>query len=334
MRFFGAPLLVALLLTRGARADEGAAAGSSPGAGGELGARLDWRVPAGSGCPDRVWAEGRIRTALASGPSALQISELSARVVIERDERGYQVDIETTSTDGQGQRHVAGSTCIEVAEAATVIVALAIDARVLAEESRPSAEPVEPPPPPDDPPEAPNEDASRRASRYFVRALGTFDLGTLPRASVGIEVQLGVRFGRFALGARAGYLPPVTGEVDEASGLDAGGRFSALEVTAVGCWNEAWSASIWTDLCGGAGTNVLFAEGLGAESLTASVDPALALPFDASLGVKLNGRMSLWVGGGGRILTPRRAYAIENLGPIYTPTLFAVRAGLGIEIGW
>lgn len=333
MRFFWLPLLVALLSARGARADDGAAAGSSPGAGGELGARLDWRVPAESGCPDHAWAEGRIRTALASGPRALQISELSARVVIERDERGYQVDIETASSDGRGRRHVAGSTCIEVAEAATVIVALAIDARALAEESRPSPGSAEPPLP-EDPPEASNEDASRRASRYFVRALGTFDLGTLPRASAGIEAQLGARFGRFVLAARAGYLPPVSGGADEASGLDAGGRFSALEVTAVGCWNEAWSASIWTDLCGGAGMNVLFAEGFGAESLTASVDPALALPFDASLGVKIHGTMSLWVGGGGRVLTPRRAYAIENLGAIYTPTLLAVHAVLGIEIGW
>jgi len=345
--------LVGSLLTQGARAEERGAEERSaderraeghhadehsvaaPGSNGAdaLGQRLSWDVPTDGGCPDRAWAAARIRAALSSGPEALELSELTARVVIVKDEQGYQVDIQTTSGDGEGSRHVAGSSCVEVAEAATVIVALAIDARALAEESRAPPEPREPAPaePKESPPAAESE---TMPPRYFARVLGAFDLGTLPRASAGIEAEVGVRLGRLALSARALYLPPVSAQVAAAGNVNAGGRFSALEATAVLCWNEAWSTRVWTDLCGGAGVGVLFAEGFGAEALTASVDPAVAVPFDASLGVKLTSVMSLWVGGGGRALAPRRAYAIENLGPIYTPEPLAVRAGAGFEIGW
>ena len=201
--------LAATLLTVGAGARDAAAqsAPSSP-------VKVTWVGPAE--CPPSAELEASIRTLLRT--STKRGPEVEARVVVVRqpDDR-YRAEVHTQSGGHAGRRTFQAATCRSLADATALLLALMIDpdaARGAAALPAPAApqppqppdarppQPVPasgptdratvapPPPPPPPPPPRPRFSLSARAQ------LGAIvDVGTLPRAQVGIEGALGVDYG-------------------------------------------------------------------------------------------------------------------------------------------
>ncbi|MFO0615686.1 MAG: hypothetical protein U0414_24035 [Polyangiaceae bacterium] len=187
---------------------------------------LLWYAP--PGCPDQgsVLADiARLSTRTGVGADATTISG----VVLESD-RGWAVELSMARGAAPARhRHVEGSSCREVSDAAAVIVALALDTA--------AAEADEPPPPPTKPktstPEAPRTSpptaptppapAPSLPIGWRLVAFGGVDFAALPTPSPGGGVSGGITFGRNRVTLRASaWAPRPAYLASSASGADVG----------------------------------------------------------------------------------------------------------------
>lgn len=88
--------------------------------------QLTWTVPEGESCPDRLWAEQRIREQLGRDPSGEVQQGVLGDVKIARAQP--QLALHLTIRDGTqtGERTIEGTDCRELSEAALLIVALSV----------------------------------------------------------------------------------------------------------------------------------------------------------------------------------------------------------------
>jgi len=120
------------------------------------GLRLEWEAP--STCPDRAALRGRVAALL--GPGLSEGTDLAATATVRPDAAGWRLDLELVRAAGSERRTVTDRDCAALADAAALMIAVAIDPRALlpapggpVPQDR-SADPVEvvPPPPVDPPP--------------------------------------------------------------------------------------------------------------------------------------------------------------------------------------
>jgi hypothetical protein len=180
--------------------------------------QLEWQAP--PGCLDRDAA----RTAIESAPGAssrARGAKVVARVRIARLPDGrWNADIWMYGAQGSGERSFAGASCAHVAEAAALIVAMAL---APAEE----AERAQTPAP------SPGAAAASTPTRFFAGVRAAGDVGSLPEASAGAGLALGVEHGalRGELEALA-WLP----QVARSAGPErVGGRFGLFTAGVRGC---------------------------------------------------------------------------------------------------
>jgi hypothetical protein len=110
---------------------------------------LGWRAPAE--CPDVAHARGAIDRLLA-GHAPADDRRVTADVVIERGGRGFRARVRVDDGASVGERELDSASCEEVADAAALIVAMAVDPRLAGEavdEGDPEAVAPIPAPPPD-----------------------------------------------------------------------------------------------------------------------------------------------------------------------------------------
>jgi hypothetical protein len=87
---------------------------------------LTWRAPSSADCPTPAWATQSLRR-LTSEEETPQRTHVPVDVSIERGARGrWRAHVVTRSASGGGERDVEGETCARVAEAALLIVAIAL----------------------------------------------------------------------------------------------------------------------------------------------------------------------------------------------------------------
>jgi hypothetical protein len=110
---------------------------------------LTWDAP--PGCPREADVRAEIERVLGGPPDPASRRYLRAEVRVSRGGDGFHVHLLTDLGGAIGERDFAGPTCLAVANAAALIVALTFDPQALARRTEAAAPPPPPPPPPSPP---------------------------------------------------------------------------------------------------------------------------------------------------------------------------------------
>ncbi|MBX3207130.1 MAG: hypothetical protein KF764_18935 [Labilithrix sp.] len=199
---------------------------------------LAWDAPAG--CPDAAFVTARVE-AILRGPPAAPVAVV-ARGTVERAGAAYHLALTLRTGDLEETRAFDAATCAALAEAAAVVVALAIDpSRDDASTERtpppePTPAPEAPPPPPAARPKRNRSPTSPRPpapiSRVALGLGGALGLGALPEASGAVLVSGTLRLERVRVGLLGSVTMPVSATFDRS----AGATFHQLEAGAFGSY--------------------------------------------------------------------------------------------------
>lgn len=285
------------------------------------------------------------------------------RVVIDvRQGKRWTADLALTTADGRSDRHLAGNSCAEVADAAAFVTAVVVDPGVLA---RPPPEPlvdpapapapiVAPPPdlvpepPPPDPPvsttpplERPTATPAPRPKRRpggFVRLGGGLEALGLPRVAPTANLTAGLLGRRWRVELGGMYRAPTRAPNPVEPTI--GARIRLWTVAARGCGVlRPWVLEI--PLCAGVEAGQAIAHGYGYAGRTERV-PWVAALVGPALAWAPRRWIALWLGVelgvpviGGRFAScesPTNCEPTEALPDHFNIPRYSVRAGLGLEL--
>ncbi len=174
---------------------------------------LTW--DAAEGCPDADWAQARLRERLGRPLADRAQEPLLARAALIRDGDRFVLTLHTEQAGATGDRALAAAACAELAEAAVLVLALAIDPDAVArvDEGAPprAAELDHERPPFLTPPEANVKRKELRPRLWAVRADGLVALGPLPGITAGPSLALGRDFQRLRAELSGFWLWPTEG---------------------------------------------------------------------------------------------------------------------------
>ncbi len=200
----------------------------------------------------------------------------------------------------------------------------------------PSPDPLAPPPGWPEPPRVPPPPRPSRRPRLGlgVHALG--DVGTLPRAAMGLRGDLRARWLRWIVGGGASYLPPVEQLVDGRP--DAGGDISLWAAGVFGCgipWTTRGVAPRLGDaalrLCVAGELGEIRGEGFGVTrpaeggALFGAVEGSVGLDVWLAEPLAFTAEVSLGVP------VTRPSFFLPNIGDIHQPEPVRGRLSLGVE---
>ena len=144
---------------------------------------LEWNVA--KGCPDRAAAQSAITDMLAQrGTYAPSSAKVNVAITQQPDGR-FQAQVSTRAAAGGGERRFAGVDCQRVAEAAMLIVTMALETIGAAERGS-GAKSVAP-----HQAGATREQGSQHA-QFSIGARAVADIGSLPKPTLGVGPVLGV----------------------------------------------------------------------------------------------------------------------------------------------
>lgn len=184
---------------------------------------LTWQ--AAEGCPDADWAQARVRERLGRALADRAEQPLVATATLRRDGDRFVLTLHTEQADANGDRTLAAQSCAELAEAAVLVLALAVDADAVARAEQGTtaqhqAEIDRERPPFLRPTETQAKASAPRDRPWAVRADALVALGPLPGVSAGPSLALAreVRRLRFELSGfwlwpREGREPGTPGSV-------------------------------------------------------------------------------------------------------------------------
>jgi len=288
------------------------------------------------------------------------------RVVIDvHQDRRWTADLALTSSDGRSDRHLAGNSCAEVADAAAFVTAVVVDPGVLARpppadlvDPAPAPEPaaifvpppdVAPGPPPPDPPvsappplERPAPTSTPRPKRRlggFVRLGGGLEALGLPRVAPTANLTAGLLGRRWRVELGAMYRAPTDAPNPVVPAI--GARIRLWAVAARGCGVlRPWVLEL--PLCAGLEAGQAIGRGYGYTGLTerlpwlaALVGPALAWAPRRWIAVWLGVELGIPVIGGRFASCETEACEPTEALPEpvhFTIPRYSIRAGLGLEL--
>jgi hypothetical protein len=300
-----------------------------------------WEAP--DGCPDQAELRARVDEMLAAGGSGRR-DPVRLNMVVSTTDSGFRLTASLFAEEGAlGQRVVQGVACPDLASAAVLIAALAIDPDIVppepdtgddepeaadadvVPEEEPKTPPIEveprhAPTPPPSPPTSP-----------MASPMQSVDDSTRPRAVVGVvHFGMGLGLGRLAaplpmllgrLGAgiergafralvRASGFGPSVGDVP---GFPGGGTFGAFTGGAAGCGRT--QGSPWS-FVGCLATDVGLAQGRGRGTATTRSNRSLWWGIEAEAAVEyaLNRRWSLTGAIDGGVMPLRTRFIVEGQG--------------------
>jgi hypothetical protein len=266
-------------------------------------------------CP----AQEVLRSAVENLVTSERTRPFSVRVVISKVADSYQASIDTA---GGSPRVLRGSTCSEVVEGTSVVLALAVTPQ---ERAANGAKPV----PALGTPRRSSALAARQ-TRGIVGASTRGDVGTLPHATLGFGGQLGLERSRWSTYLAGSYWMTAQGNLPSEPAL--GGKFSWWTGAITGCGAPV-SGPLRLDICAGAELGLL--SGVGTGLLSAPKNPSTAwAAVTASFGAR-------WVISGGFRLQASFGLAVPWLGrrpftlngaPVHEPAAVAARAEAGPEL--
>lgn len=325
---------------------------------------LAWVAP--ETCPTRAEVVARVHAHL--GDPSLSLPRTSPTVFARVTEvaTGYALELEWTLADASESRHVEAATCEELARAAALVIALAIDPNArLATTQAPSAEgerstdgggpaarpsppdgspaipadaippatrPPTTPPPKATAPEAPGTTPNpRRAPRAWSGGAtavleGGLEVGALPEPAVGVGSGVEVWRGPIALGLVVRWFG--VAEAENAAGR---GHFSEGMLAVLPCATQRWtrfglSECVTTEL------TATYARGIEVDS------PDTRLAWNMRLGAGVRGHLAVGRGlrlgvGAWMLAVPARPpYTLGGM-ELFQPEPVQARVLAGIEYG-
>lgn len=295
---------------------------------------LEWSAP--GECPSGDHVEREVERLLGDAtPPREPYLRASARVRLEASGL-WNVDLRTEGPLGAGQRTLSAESCVALADATALILALAVNpTRVEANQSAARPEPpssAQPPPvvrPPDTTP-TPRLN-SPRAYALVADASATVDIGTLPAAAPGVAAHLALipsSISHIRLEIGAGIF------LDSAATRPAprSGNFSLRTFDAGGCW-VARSGRLEFGACADAELAWLSAEGLYESVTSPGHAEWCVLLVRGTVGYV----WSVWairadVGAALNTSRPEFVSAGDQQGLIHQPARYTARGALGIEL--
>lgn len=268
-------------------------------------------------CP----AQQALRSAVENLVTSERTRPLSVRVTISKLGESYQASIDSA---GGSPRVLRGSTCREVVEGTSVVLALAVTPQGLASNEQEAKE-------------VRAAGAPRRSSALAARetngivgASARGDVGTLPHATLGFGGQVGLERSRWSAYVAGSYWMTAQGNLPSEPAL--GGKFSWWTGAAMGCGAPVTGA-VRLDLCGGAELGVL--SGVGTGVLSARKNPsttwgAITASFGARWAISAGFRLQGSVGVAVPVLG-RRPFTLDGA-PVHEPAAVAARAEVGPEL--
>jgi hypothetical protein len=201
---------------------------------------LTWR--ADPNCPDGAWAEARLRDRLGRELADNAPDTLSALAHLSRGPNGFRLQLQVQGS-AEGERRLDAQRCEELAEAAVLVLAIALEERAPQPAATDSHEP--PAPPPESPrPEAETQPGPRGVA---LRADGLLDLGFLPSPSLGPQLSLAYRWPRLRAELGGYWLPPRATDADGLGNVSV----SLWSLRAIGC-ARLWARSLFRlEACAG-----------------------------------------------------------------------------------
>jgi hypothetical protein len=249
-----------------------------------------WDAPR-DGCPDAARVRAQIERALGRAAQVPASRAFSARATVGFDAEAdaWQVRLQTTSVAGSGERTLAADSCEELAAAAALVVALAVD-QSIAEPAPSAATPaVRPAAPPVARPPLRRSVPLRVALRLFV----ALDAGTLPAPSPGAGLAAALLIGRRVRVevAASSWVPQ-----DVAAGPRApstgGALYPALVAALRGC-AAPLVGRVELAGCLGLDAGLVHGRGYGIAAPATSVLPWLGPAAAAAVAVRLSPRVAV-----------------------------------------
>jgi hypothetical protein len=320
---------------------------------------VSWSAPAG--CPDRDTVERKVRSLLGSSPATSEPIAAAGEVTAAPN-GGFSLTLETTQRAQTHRRTLAAPRCEELSDAGALIVALAVDPKLVVPAPTADGAPQEPPanvatfaepePTLSEPPlAAPPRDAAHTpttprpltkpahtdaASPFELRVLASAlgDVGTLPRPAGGVSLGAGVAHDGFRIEAGGAFLPFARQVIAEAP--ERGGDVLLLAGGLRGCFSPIRSVNE-AGACAG-----LEAGALGAESFNATAhnDQRWGAWFAGRLGlmgrVALSQSLALAVDLEALVPVPaaRPKFVIEPTGLVHQPAPVVGRLAVGLELAF
>lgn len=296
--------------------------------------QLEWSAP--EECPNGDHVEREVERLLAD-PDFPPEPYLKAAARVHRERAGlWNVDLRTTGPLGTGQRTLSAESCVALADATALILALAIDPeRVEANQSVASQVPTAPPQP-ILPPRQPETTLAPRSNpprlyAWAADASATVDIGTLPATAPGVAAHLALI---------PSMVPHVRLEIGGAIFLDTAttrpaprsGNFSLRTFDAGGCW-VVQNRRLEFGGCADVELAWLAAEGLY-ESVTSSGDAEwFVLRVRGTVGYVWSGwAIRADLGAALNTSRPEFVSAGDQQGLIHQPARYTARGALGIEV--
>jgi hypothetical protein len=348
-RVFGVGL--SLLLVAGRAAAESQAAFT-----------LDWAAPAGCSTGDDVRARAE---SLLGGPIEPRlVHALTARGRVTPVDDGLELRLETVDNGLRGERTLRGATCGELASAAALIIALAVDPETVAARSKdastaaaagvsakgvaatasaPATAPAAAPPKVSASPPAEHgkNEGSGAPVTGLVEADVAFDLGALPGLAIGPSLSGGFALSRLRLRVGATYFAPRFAEAPPEAGKPArGADVSLLVLGLAGCY-ALTPRPVEVGVCGELEGGALLAVGSGFDHTNDAIKPWLAAGASVDLTVPIAGPVALRVGVGAMVpfgRSPVRFTEITGDVPeihtIHQPAYVSGRAAAGVSFAF
>lgn len=303
-----------LLFAIGSLASTPAATAQAPGR-----FELQWNAPAA--CPDRDSARAAIDSALGARGAVEHAAVVVRVTVAEIAPERWTADIWMYGAAGSGERSVEATSCEQVAEAATLIVALAIAMTPDVEDSATPSEPTAIPP-------------ERTPYVQFTAGLRiSGDVGSLPRADLGLAIVLGLQSRLWRVDAAlTGWLPR---DAYDGPAAASGGRFTLLSGGLRGCVDLLQAdhpGAFSLGPCANVEAGATIGQGFGL-----SVHRTQSVFWGAGLlGLALRYRVAspLWL----ELLTEaglpwhRAAWQVDDVGTVFRPSAVVGRASFAL--GW
>jgi hypothetical protein len=283
-----------------------------PGPSPDLPIELRWDAPAG--CPPAASVRANVARGLPAAPEG--VAPMIASVVVRPlDADRWQAALDLRGVGWTATRTLEGASCAAVADAAGLVIGLALTTEL--------AGPVvvAPPPPPPAPP-------APRLSTPVVSLAFAGDGGTLPSPTTGASLAAGWHWTHALAELRASLYESRTGTV--AAFPDTGGRLSFASIAARGC--ALWGQAVSLGPCVVGGVDRVSGSGTGPIA-TASVTSDA--PFIAG-GLALEWRWSRWLAAllsaEAAIPLVRARFSVENVGLVHEAAAVSLRGSLGLEV--
>jgi len=273
---------------------------------------LSWEAPAG--CPDAETMRASIARSVPTGDGGMPA--MHAEVVISALAADHwRAALVLRGSEWTGTRSLRGATCATVADAAGLVIVLAL-ANEMREPEVAVVQPPTPPPPP------------RSTPVLGVAAMA--DAGTLPTASLGLAVSLGWRcWPRAHVDLRAALFAPRQGEISSQPGT--GAELSLASAVAQGCYLFGGTAAA-VGPCVGAGIERVSGQGFGpiAAAKASNVAPVV------SAGARVEWQWARWLAlfGAVELAIPvvRARFSVKDVGQVHQASPASIRGAVGLEI--